>query len=381
MKTKVSLVKCENYEYPSVEAAVKKAVSLIGDMSSFVRPGQRILIKPNLLGAKEPERHITTHPEIVRAVVRMVKAAGAVALVGDSPGGAIKGVERVWEKTGMKCMAEQEGIDLINFETAGSREIKIDHPSISSIQVSNAVLDCDGIINVPKLKTHGLMIFTGAIKNFYGIIPGLRKAEYHKYAPHPDEFGLLLAEIYRTILGKVRCTIIDGIVGMEGNGPSSGELRPMNVIAASQDGLALDCTITRLLKFDPTKINVLEHASRKALGEFRPERIEILGDDPAQFSFEGFKFPSNWYISLVPHMLINIIGKLLWLKPRISTDKCRNCLLCVESCPVKAITSTPPSKPVVQWKQCISCLCCHELCPFKAIELKKSLLSKLIIRQ
>lgn len=381
MKTKVSLVKCEHYDYPGVEAAVKRSVALIGDISSLVLPGERILIKPNLLGAKEPERHITTHPEVVRAIVRMVKTAGAVALVGDSPGGAIKGVERVWEKTGMKQMAAEEGIELVNFETAGSLEIKIDHPGIPAIQVSKAVLNCDGIINVPKLKTHGLMIFTGAIKNFYGIIPGLRKAEYHKLAPHPDEFGQLLAEIYRTILSKVRCTVIDGIIGMEGNGPSSGDLRRMNVIAASRDGLALDTTLTRLLGFDPMKIDMLSQVARKGLGEFQPDRIEILGDDPAQFRFSGFKFPSNWYISLVPHFLINIIGKLLWLKPQIMPEQCRNCLLCVESCPVRTIVSSPPSKPVVEWKNCIGCLCCHELCPYKAIELKKSWLSKLLIRQ
>ncbi|MCX5778020.1 MAG: DUF362 domain-containing protein [Elusimicrobia bacterium] len=381
MQTKVSLIKCENYDFTAVEAAVRRAVALIGDISTLVRPGERILIKPNLLGAKEPDRHITTHPEIVRAIVRMVKNAGATPVVGDSPGGAIKGVERVWEKTGMKQMALEEGIELINFETAGSREIKINHPGVPTIQVSKAVLDCDGIINVPKLKSHGLMIFTGAIKNFYGIIPGLRKATYHKLAPHPDEFGELLAEIYGTVLSKIRCTVIDGIVAMEGNGPSSGDLRRMDLIAASRDGLALDTTLTRLLGFDPMKIDMLHQAARKGLGEFQSSRVEIVGDDITQFHFSGFKFPSNWYIKLVPHFFVNILGKLIWLKPQIQSNQCRNCMLCVESCPVKAIVSTPPGKPVVVLKDCISCLCCHELCPYKAIELKKSMLSKLLIRQ
>lgn len=380
MNATVGLLRCETYDRAAVEDAVGRIVGLLGGMRMLVRPGERILVKPNLLGAKEPHRHITTHPEIVRAVIRLVKAAGATPVVGDSPGGAVKGVERVWEKTGMKQMAAEEGVELINFETAGSREVIVEHPHIPAIQVSNAVHDCDGIINIPKLKTHGLMIYTGAVKNFYGIIPGLRKAEYHKLAPHPDDFGALLAEIYRYVRPKLRCTIIDGIVGMEGNGPSSGDLRPMHIIAASRDGLALDAAVTRLMGLNPQKIDMLSHAAAKGLGSFDPADITLAGDAPSSFDFTGFKFPSNWYISLVPRFFIKAVGKLVWLKPRVQPELCKNCLLCVESCPVKAIDSVPPAKPVVIAKHCISCLCCHELCPFRAIELKRSLLAKIIIR-
>ena len=194
IKTKVSFVKCETYTREEVFLAVKRAVDLCGGMGSFVKPGERILLKPNLLSAKEPERHITTHPEVVRALIRLVREAGATPLLGDSPGGAIKGVARVWEKTGMKKLADEERVELVNFETIGSVEKEISHPRIRSIHVSKAVLNCDGIINIPKLKTHALMVFTGCVKNLYGIIPGLRKAEYHKLAPFPDEFGHLLGE-------------------------------------------------------------------------------------------------------------------------------------------------------------------------------------------
>jgi uncharacterized protein (DUF362 family) len=254
MKTKVSFAKCDTYNFKEVFSAVRKAVELVGGISSFVKPGERILLKPNLLSAKEPERHITTHPEVVRALIRLVKEAGATPLLGDSPGGAIKGVARVWEKTGMKKLADEENVELVNFETIGAVEIEIHHPKIKSIHVSKAVLDCDGIINIPKLKTHSLMIFTGCIKNLFGIIPGLRKAEYHKLAPFPDEFGHLLGEIYLYVKDRIRLNLVDGIVGMEGNGPSSGELRKMDVIVAGADGVAVDTAITAMLGFKPKRI-------------------------------------------------------------------------------------------------------------------------------
>lgn len=381
MKTKVSIIKCITYESALVFEAVKRSVDELGGISKFVKPGEKILIKPNLLSAREPEKAVTTHPEVLKAIIKLVKSAGGKPLVGDSPGGAIKGVERVWEKTGTKQAVIDEPAELINFETRGSFEQPVNHHAVKALNLVKLINEVDGIINLPKLKTHGLAVFTGAIKNLYGLIPGLRKAEYHKLSPHPDEFSQLLGELYLAVKHKIRLNVVDGIVGMEGNGPSSGELRKTEVIAASADGLALDCALTSLLGFKPDNLETVKYLKNKNAGESNLSNIEITGDDPSLFNFTKFKFPSTWYMKFVPHFAINLIGKYIWLKPVIVPEICVNCLLCVNSCPVKTIETRKNLKPYIHHSGCISCLCCHELCSYKAIELKSSKLAKFFFKQ
>jgi uncharacterized protein (DUF362 family) len=173
MKTKVSLVHCPVYDREQVMNAVRQAVDHLGGIRALVKPGEKILLKPNLLSAREPERAVTTHPEVVRAMVRLVKEAGATPIVGDSPGGAVKGVERVWERTGMKKMAEEEGVTLVNFETSGAVEKAIAHPLLGSLHLARVLFEVDGIINLPKLKTHSLVIFTGSLKRTVTVLEAL----------------------------------------------------------------------------------------------------------------------------------------------------------------------------------------------------------------
>ncbi|MCB4792440.1 MAG: DUF362 domain-containing protein [Elusimicrobia bacterium] len=373
---KVSLIKCQSYDSNEVSQSVTRAVELIGGINNFIKPGEKILVKPNLLSARLPERAVTTHPEVVRAILRLVRNAGAIPLLGDSPGGAVKGVERVWTETGMKKLADEENVQLVNFETSGAVSRNINHPTISKIHLASITLDVDGIINLPKLKTHGLMIYTGAIKNLFGCVPGMRKAEYHKMAPHPDDFSHLLDEIYLVYKEKIRFTLIDGIMGMEGNGPSSGDKRKLAMIVASKDAVILDLAVTQLLGLKPAHIESINYLANKQ----NLEKIEWAGNSHSDFNLKDFKFPSNWYLKLIPKWLINIIGSYLWLKPFINSEVCTNCQMCVDSCPIKAIKNVPGAKPVVITDECIACLCCHELCTFKAIELKKSLLAKILIR-
>ena len=381
MKTKVSIIKCGSYNSTEIEQSVRRAIDLLGGIKAFVKPGMKILLKPNRLSARTPDRHVTTHPEVVRAVIRLVKEAGGVPVIGDSPGGAIKGVERVWIETGMKKLAAEENVLLVNFETSGSVELKINHGLIPSVHISKVPLEVDGIINLPKLKTHGLLIFTAGVKNFYGCVPGLRKGEYHKLAPYPDDFGHLLAEIYMLLKDKVLFSLIDGVTAMEGNGPSSGELRQLNLIAASADTAALDTELITLLGFKPAKIGTIKYLSSRNAGEIHTGNIELVGDKLEIFNFAKFKFPSNWHINLVPKFLIRILGNLIWMKPEIMPEICVNCMLCVNSCPVNTIKISAEGKPVVKLKRCISCLCCHELCPYKAIRLKGSFLARTMFRQ
>ncbi|MDR3243554.1 MAG: DUF362 domain-containing protein, partial [Elusimicrobiota bacterium] len=222
MYKKISLVKCMDYQ--NAEESVNKAINLIGSMSSFIKSGEKVLIKPNLLAPKEPQKAITTHPEIVRAVIKLVKKAGATAIVGDSPGGAIRDIENLWEITQIKQVCKEENAELVQFEAAGAKTFDINDKNIRQVTFSKAVIDCDAIINLPKLKTHSLMSFSCAIKNFYGCVPGLLKVQYHKYASKNKDFAALLSNIYLFLKYKIRFTLVDADLAMEGNGPSAGEI-------------------------------------------------------------------------------------------------------------------------------------------------------------
>ena len=174
-KTIVSAYYCDNYDRNKVFNVVEKILKSFGNISDIIKPNSKILLKLNLLSAYNPQQAITTHPEIVRAIIRIVKQVGAIPVVGDSPGNLTNGIDTVWKKTGMFQLAKEENIELVNFETIGCSTVSICHPTIKQVYVSKAITDCDYIINIPKLKTHTFMGFTCGIKNFYGIIPGIKK--------------------------------------------------------------------------------------------------------------------------------------------------------------------------------------------------------------
>jgi len=381
-KTPVSLIFCADYEPLRVQQCVENAIACLGGLETAIKPGENILIKPNLLSARAPERAVTTHPEVVRAVVRLVKAIGATPLIGDSPGGAVKGVMRVWQETGMYAVAKEEHVELINFETAGANERGVNNPLVPVVHISKVLDNVDGIINIPKLKTHGLTIYTGCVKNFYGTIPGLRKAEYHKaIPPSAADFGPFVGEIYLLNKHKVRLNLMDGVWAMEGNGPSSGDVRKLGIIAASRDANALDMAIVKMLGINPQRIGTIKYISNLKGEVHSNERIELRGEPLSSFNFDKFKLPPTWFYSLIPRRLVRFLGRFVWMKPVIIPELCTNCMMCVNSCPVKAVSAASQSvKPVVIAKNCISCLCCHELCQYNAIELRKSSLAKILIR-
>ena len=374
---KISLLTCPDYGNANI--AVKEAVNLLGGIASFVKPGEKILIKPNLLSAKEPDKAVTTHPEIVRAAIQLVKKAGATPIVGDSPGGAYKDmdIKKLWEITGMSVVCEKEGAELISFEAAGSKEIDINDENIKKVHISNAVLDCDGIINLPKLKTHSLMTFSAGVKNLYGCIPGLMKVEYHKHASKNKDFANLLANLYLFFKNKIRFTLLDAIVAMEGNGPSSGEIRQTDMITASADTGMLDAFILDILGGEVNDSFLLKKLgiTKNSLG-----KISTIGNLRSDFKLDNFKFPQTRKLDLVPRPVVKLLGKFLWIKPKINKEKCVGCMFCAKSCPIHAIEKKEGEKtPQVIDKKCISCFCCHEMCTYKAVDFKKSILAKLFM--
>ena len=386
LKTIVSAYYCDNYDENNVYNIVEKIVKSFGNISDIIKPNSKVLIKLNLLSAYTPEQAITTHPAIAKAIIKIIKSAGAIPIMGDSPGNLMKGIENVWEKTGMLQLAKEENVELINFEACGCVEVSVQHPTVKQIYVTKAIMDCDAIINVPKLKTHTFMGFTCGVKNFYGIVPGARKVEYHKLAPTPKEFSYLLSEIYRMVKEKLLFTIVDGVEGLEGNGPSlSGQKRKYNIIAGSQDTVLLDSFILNKLGIKLKNNILLNPLKEKKLGDTDLQNMIYVGDNVSSFNFYKTKLPITKILNLLPSWFARFVtkyaGKLFWVKPNIIEDKCVGCLQCMRSCPAKAIIKqNGDTKPIIQKDKCIGCFCCHELCLHKAIEIKESFIASFFIK-
>jgi uncharacterized protein (DUF362 family)/Pyruvate/2-oxoacid:ferredoxin oxidoreductase delta subunit len=368
-RKRVVVKRCPSYDERAVQSALGALLEPLGGMAAFVQPEQKVLLKPNMLSAKDPSRAITTHPIVVEAVAREVRRCGGLPFIGDSPGGAIRGIRRVWANTGMEEMAERAGIELVNFEASGSRGIDFGRYTFF---VSKPVLEADVIINLPKLKTHSLTLLTCAVKNMFGVIPGFRKGELHKLHPKPGEFAEMLVHLYKLVTPSLN--IVDAIVAMEGNGPSSGRPFELGVMLAGEDGVAIDAVASRMIGFPDGFIDTTRIAAAMDLGEDGVEELDIVGDG-ADVRPDSFELPSNRVKKLIPRPLARMVAPLVSVRPVIDPDSCTGCGFCFESCPVKAIVQRG-SVYEVNDKRCIDCLCCHELCPESSIDIELSWLAR-----
>ncbi len=358
----VALVRCPRYDAALVAEAVGRAVTLLGGWDFFIKPGQRVLIKPNLLSDHPPEHAVTTHPEVVRAIVRAVKAMGAVAMVGDSPASAVT-VSRIWEKTGFAAMCLEEGVELVSFEGEGARQVERNGHAFS---LSAALARAEVLINVPKVKTHALTTLTCGVKNLYGCIPGYQKAALHKQYPRPSDFGGLLAAVADEV--RPCLTIADGIVGMEGEGPSSGTPAALGFVAASTDPYALDLQMCRVIGAPARSVPYLVRQA----GNPRYAGTVLLGEQPESLRPALFCIPSTVKARLVPRWAARLVAPLLWVRPVFDPALCIRCGRCAASCPVRVLEMSRPVPLLVNPQGCIGCCCCHEMCPVKAIRMRQS---------
>ena len=363
MSTPVHLVQCA--DYPSVQAALSRLMEGLGGMGRFVKAGQSVLIKPNLLSDHTPDEAVTTHPELVRALIRQVKAAGANPWVGDSPA-IVADLRRVWERTGIEAVCREEAVPLVNLEKAGSKSFEEDGIRFT---IATPVLEADAIITVPKVKTHVLTGLTGAVKNLYGTVPGLQKTSFHKQYPYPRDFARLLVAIYRHV--KPVLAVADGVVGMEGNGPSAGAPIHLGFLAASDDAIALDVVLCRTLGLDPRNVVHLALAREAGFGVQDWSDIITAGDAVAALTPRVYRLPNTVPIDYVPQWLIRLVQPLIYHRPVFSAA-CVYCGKCVKACPSAALSMKPASRPVLNPDTCIACCCCHEMCPEHAIEMRPS---------
>jgi uncharacterized protein (DUF362 family)/Pyruvate/2-oxoacid:ferredoxin oxidoreductase delta subunit len=371
----VTLVHCETYEPGRVEAALQKVLEPLGGIAGFVSPGDRVLIKPNLLSARAPEKRVTTDPAVVRAVAHLVMEAGGRPFIGDSPG--IEPFKRVVAKTGMEEIARELGIDLV--ELSRPRRVSLPDTSIfRNLQIASQALDADVVINLPKLKTHTQMLMTLGVKNLFGTVVAQRKTEWHYMTGlNRDTFASLLLHVYQAVRPAV--TILDGIWGMEGEGPGNGDPCHLKVVAAARDAVALDMTICRMLGIPLESFPLYRAARAGAFGETDPDRIQVQGDPPESFGLPEFQIPELDSLRILPGIFDGFAKRYLVSKPVQDAETCAGCGECVEACPANAIELEERCLHF-DYDACIRCYCCQEICPRGAIGFRKGLLLRILNR-
>ncbi len=373
MKSSVSIVKCENYDEEKVLTALRQSVDLIGGAQAFIKKGSRVLLKPNLLYGKSPEKAVTTHPSILKGMIQIVREAGGVPFIGDSP--SVGGLTRAAEKAGIKAVADEMNCPLVEFNKPllspkGRGEV------FKQLEIDQAVLEADVVVNLPKWKTHVQMLLTLGVKNLFGCIPGSKKVLWHlKAGEDANAFAQILVDIYRIIQPSV--TILDGVVGMEGNGPNSGHPIPIGLILASGDSLSLDQVGCDLLGISRKSLLTNRVAFDQGLGK---EGIDVFGEKVEDVKISNFQFPKLSRIDWgLPGFLSKALKNALTSKPAVVEEMCKNCDQCTKMCPPKALVRKGKDL-VFDYKQCIRCFCCLEVCPEGAISIEPGWALKIIGR-
>jgi uncharacterized protein (DUF362 family)/ferredoxin len=369
-KSKVVLVRCDSYQEQEVYDALRRGIGLLGTAAAFVHRGEKLLLKPNVLVGDRPERCVSTHPSVLKAAGRIFREAGADLRYGDSPGFGKPSSQL--RKAGLSDVADELGIPLADFEKG--REVTFaGSPFTKKFFLARGVLESDCIISLAKMKTHQFTRFTGAVKNQFGCIPGMLKAEFHVKMQSPLDFSRMLVAL--NLFLKPRLFIMDGVLAMEGNGPRSGDPVKMGVLLVSTDPVALDSTACRMIGLNPEYVPTSKPGRQWGLGVYSSEEIELLGDPLEIFVNRGFKVRRS-----PPEPVTNNMGVLAFLKnilssrPVIDAGKCVRCGVCVAACPVspKALSwrDGEDCPPRYSYRNCIRCFCCQELCPERAVKVK-----------
>ncbi|MDR4508404.1 MAG: DUF362 domain-containing protein [Candidatus Brocadiaceae bacterium] len=381
----VSIVKCDNYELENVYQSIHKSLALINGIDHVVKPGMKVLLKINLLSSSQPpERAVNTHPAVVRALVRIFQDDfGCEVSIGDSSG-SVKNSStfNAFRITRINDIAEETGAKIVNFDKDKYIDVhNKDYEVIDTFRIAKTMRTADFIVSVPKLKTHGLTQYTGAIKNMLGSIPGNGKKNIHLIAPKPTVFAKALVDIYQMV--PPHLVIMDAIVGMEGNGPNAGQPKKAGLIVSSMDSVALDAVASTLIGFEPMAIPTIRFAHHRGLGIGELNTIRIAGETIQDASVPDFKKPSSGAQDFAGKYLPDFLLAMMFDNTcstfsTVNHSNCTRCYECVRNCPASAM-STENGKVLVDKKKCIGCFCCDEVCDFHAIEMKRSLIGRTLL--
>ncbi len=383
MDNKVYIVSSKDYD--GVEEKITSLINLMGGIGCFAKKDERIVLKANLLRGALPEQAVCTHPAVVAAVGKLAREAGADPIIADSPGGGYrynaKTLEKIYRTSGMLQAARQAGIQ-VNRDTT-SRPVSYAAGLLTKhFDIITPVFEADAVFNLCKMKTHLFTGMTGAVKNIFGVIPGLIKTGYHAKLHDTSRFAGMLLDLVQYI--SPRLTIMDAVLAMEGNGPGSGEPRHVGLLLGSENPLALDVVAGEIMGIDRAENPIIREAERRALKPSRLEEIEIVGarlEDVKVTDFKRSQVSAGslgldtmpWY----QRILEPVFKKAFTVRPRVIWDRCIACGTCIEGCPVEAV-SFVKERAFIDDDKCIRCYCCHELCPEEAIGLYSSWLYQLL---
>ena len=364
--TKVAVVKADSYDQQTVEQAMQELLAHLGGMSRFIQPGDRVLVKPNMLEGVDKDKAVTTHPRVVQAVIKVVKEAGGLPFVGDSP--ALGNARKTAERTGIWDVCKAEGITLSPFQET----VDVEFPEgkiLRKLALAKEFIAADKVISVAKMKTHSFMGVTGGIKNLFGFIVGAGKAQCHLRMQQKGDFALLLLDLARRVAPAL--CIVDGITGMEGDGPRNGTPVKAGVLLAGENGFAVDMVMSKIMGFDAQSLPVAVKALAQGLVPPLAD-IELRGS-AADLRLQ-FKAPKNLAAleDTIPPWMARLARRHLTAIPLIR-ENCLNCGRCLRHCPPRAI-SAPAGKARIDYAKCIRCYCCQELCPHDAVHLREGLL-------
>ena len=379
----VTVVSCDAYEPELAKTALREALAPLGGLD-FVKRGDRVLIKANLITFLKPDKAATTHPVLLAALTELLVERGAAVIIGDSPGGpfSLPYLKRVYAATGL---TDCEKAGAVLNQNTGIKEADFPEARVMKHFTYTAYLDdCDYIIDFCKLKTHGMMGLTGGCKNMFGAIPGTDKPEYHYRYPNPTDFSRMLVDINAYF--KPVLTICDGVMAMEGNGPSQGKPRKMGLLAASKSPHQLDLVLAALIHMQKEDVPTLMAAHERGL---IPDTVEGLSVTEGWERFicpdfetigvkRGILFTDK-YSGCIGKLWTRILKAAVQPRPQVKGEDCIGCGECFKVCPAKAITMVD-KKPDIDYKKCIRCFCCQEFCPIGAMKVRRTGISKLLER-
>ncbi len=369
-KAKVSIVRAHDYDYAEIYAALEKGIELLGGLAKIVPPSSKVFVKINHLSPPSPaEKGIITHPVFVEVVLGLLKKLGADITVGDD----IESTGDGFQVSGFRQMCQRAGVRLTNLRETGFVETACSGHFLEKVYLSKIALDADVIINLPKLKTHSLCVLTGGVKNMYGTIPIGHRRKFHAEYIRSEDFSQVLTDIFSAV--RPQLTIMDGIIAMEGEGPAAGSLRKLGVILTSQDAVAVDAVVTKIIGLNPMDIYTTRYADGRGLGIGNLQNIEVVGEGIDDVTVPDFKPPSSAVDTLsrrVPRVLPRFILRQLSIKPSVIERRCTGCAECEKICPVGAI-SVNDGTAKIDYGICIQWMCCHEVCRFDAIVPKQTI--------
>ena len=391
MKNKIFVSRCGSYKKDDIKSIINEGLNGFGGIGKYINKKQKICVKPNLLLPVSPDKGITTHPVFVEAVVEILadhtgKPENIIIADSFSPGVPFtrSGIEKIYRETGLSGIAERTGCRL-NFATDYSRVSNKKGRYLKKIDIINVVKDCKAIINLPKFKTHNLTTITGAVKNMFGVVPGFTKVGYHLRFDDINVFTGMLLDLVTLI--KPTLNIMDGILGIEGDGPGrSGTPRNIGIVMISDDAVAMDLVMGHIMNVGEEYNPFIKIARKRGLSPAYWENIEIMGTRIDEFVIRDYKLPkSAGQEKLIENKFINkyIIPRIrnhLNPYPYADMNKCTNCMTCQKVCPQKIITCTESSVKF-DYSNCIRCFCCSEMCPEGAIDIEYSFIGNLILNR